>query len=95
MRAQCVRAYVYESKVFVSMVLILIFAEVLGLYGQVLSRPFLVAGSRQYAQVDCCADNELQGHWGGVYIRMSRAPSVCVCIPIRNAISRYYFIIQD
>lgn len=30
---QCVRAYVHESKVFVSMVLILIFAEVLGLYG--------------------------------------------------------------
>jgi V-type H+-transporting ATPase proteolipid subunit len=30
---QCVRAYVYEGRVFVSMVLILIFAEVLGLYG--------------------------------------------------------------
>lgn len=30
---KCVRAYVYESKVFVSMVLILIFGEVLGLYG--------------------------------------------------------------
>jgi V-type H+-transporting ATPase proteolipid subunit len=28
-----VRAYVYEGRVFVSMVLILIFAEVLGLYG--------------------------------------------------------------
>ncbi len=33
----CVRAYVHESKVFVSMVLILIFAEVLGLYGCVFS----------------------------------------------------------
>lgn len=33
--SQCVRAYVQESKVFVSMVLILIFAEVLGLYGYV------------------------------------------------------------
>ena len=33
---QCVRAYVYESRVFVSMVLMLIFAEVLGLYGCVL-----------------------------------------------------------
>lgn len=33
---QCVRAYVYESKVFVSMVLILIFGEVLGLYGCVI-----------------------------------------------------------
>lgn len=32
---QCVRAYVYESRVFVSMVLILIFGEVLGLYGSV------------------------------------------------------------
>ena len=36
MRLKCVRAYVYESKVFVSMVLVLIFAEVLGLYGCVL-----------------------------------------------------------
>lgn len=31
--SQCVRALVHESKVFVGMVLILIFAEVLGLYG--------------------------------------------------------------
>ena len=30
---QCVRAYVQEQKIFVSMVLIMIFAEVLGLYG--------------------------------------------------------------
>lgn len=30
---QCVRAFLNESRVFVSMVLILIFAEVLGLYG--------------------------------------------------------------
>lgn len=35
---QCVRAYVYEAKLFVSMVLILIFAEVLGLYGYVILR---------------------------------------------------------
>jgi hypothetical protein len=34
---QCVRALLYESRVFVSMVLILIFAEVLGLYGYVIS----------------------------------------------------------
>ena len=34
---QCVRAYVRETKVFVTMVLILIFAEVLGLYGCVLT----------------------------------------------------------
>ncbi|TFL01844.1 vacuolar ATP synthase proteolipid subunit [Pterulicium gracile] len=33
----CVRAYVYEQKVFVSMVLILIFAEVLGLYGLIVA----------------------------------------------------------
>jgi len=33
----CVRAYVYESKVFVAMVLILIFAEVLGLYGLIVA----------------------------------------------------------
>ena len=32
---QCVRAYLHEAKVFVAMVLILIFAEVLGLYGHV------------------------------------------------------------
>ncbi|KAI0312069.1 V-type ATPase [Amylostereum chailletii] len=33
----CVRAYVTESRVFVSMVLILIFAEVLGLYGLIVA----------------------------------------------------------
>ncbi|EED82274.1 predicted protein, partial [Postia placenta Mad-698-R] len=33
----CVRAYVHESKVFVTMVLILIFGEVLGLYGYVIA----------------------------------------------------------
>jgi len=33
----CVRAYVYESRVFVAMVLILIFAEVLGLYGLIVA----------------------------------------------------------
>jgi len=33
----CVRALVNESKVFVSMVLILIFAEVLGLYGLIVA----------------------------------------------------------
>ncbi|KAG6910672.1 hypothetical protein DXG01_008716 [Tephrocybe rancida] len=33
----CVRAYVQEQKVFVSMVLILIFAEVLGLYGLIVA----------------------------------------------------------
>ncbi|GHJ86156.1 hypothetical protein NliqN6_2558 [Naganishia liquefaciens] len=33
----CVRAYLYESRIFVSMVLILIFAEVLGLYGLIVS----------------------------------------------------------
>jgi len=33
----CVRAYIHESKVFVAMVLILIFAEVLGLYGLIVA----------------------------------------------------------
>ncbi|KAL7410432.1 hypothetical protein BDY24DRAFT_417977 [Mrakia frigida] len=33
----CVRTYVYEQKIFVTMVLILIFAEVLGLYGLIVS----------------------------------------------------------
>lgn len=33
----CVRAYVQESRVFVSMILILIFAEVLGLYGLIVA----------------------------------------------------------
>ncbi|KAJ7780636.1 hypothetical protein DFH07DRAFT_793030 [Mycena maculata] len=33
----CVRAYVHEQKVFVGMVLILIFAEVLGLYGLIVA----------------------------------------------------------
>jgi len=33
----CVRAYIYESRVFVAMVLILIFAEVLGLYGLIVA----------------------------------------------------------
>jgi len=33
----CVRAFVHESRVFVTMVLILIFAEVLGLYGLIVA----------------------------------------------------------
>jgi len=33
----CVRAYINESKIFVTMVLILIFAEVLGLYGLIVA----------------------------------------------------------
>ncbi|KAF8833992.1 V-type ATPase [Paxillus ammoniavirescens] len=33
----CVRAYVHEQRVFVAMVLILIFAEVLGLYGLIVA----------------------------------------------------------
>lgn len=34
---QCVRGYVRESRLFVTMVLILIFAEVLGLYGLIVA----------------------------------------------------------
>jgi len=33
----CVRAYIHESRIFVTMVLILIFAEVLGLYGLIVA----------------------------------------------------------
>ncbi|KLO11460.1 V-type ATPase [Schizopora paradoxa] len=33
----CVRAYIYQGKIFVGMVLILIFAEVLGLYGLIIA----------------------------------------------------------
>jgi V-type H+-transporting ATPase 16kDa proteolipid subunit len=40
---QFVRAYVYEPRVFVAMVLILIFAEVLGLYGFVLAHSTVLA----------------------------------------------------
>ncbi len=32
-----VRAYAYQNKIFIGMVLILIFAEVLGLYGLIVS----------------------------------------------------------
>jgi V-type H+-transporting ATPase proteolipid subunit len=44
----CVRAYVHESKVFVTMVLILIFAEVLGLYGLIVA---LIMNSKALASV--------------------------------------------
>jgi len=33
----CVRAYIHESRIFVTMVLILIFAEVIGLYGLIVA----------------------------------------------------------
>ncbi|KAL0961060.1 hypothetical protein HGRIS_006048 [Hohenbuehelia grisea] len=46
----CVRAYVHESKVFVSMVLILIFAEVLGLYGLIVA---LIMNSKA-SGIDVC-----------------------------------------
>jgi len=44
----CVRAYVQEQKIFVTMVLILIFAEVLGLYGLIIA---LIMDAK--AKVDC------------------------------------------
>ncbi|KAF5389245.1 hypothetical protein D9757_003552 [Collybiopsis confluens] len=47
----CVRAYVQESKVFVSMVLILIFAEVLGLYGLIVA---LIMNSKVAGLGDVC-----------------------------------------
>jgi len=46
----CVRAYVRESRVFVGMVLILIFAEVLGLYGLIIA---LILNSKTQAVVSC------------------------------------------
>jgi len=46
----CVRAYVHESKVFVAMVLILIFAEVLGLYGLIVA---LILNTRTSDPVSC------------------------------------------
>jgi len=46
----CVRAYVHESKVFVSMVLILIFAEVLGLYGLIIA---LIMDAKTKGAPDC------------------------------------------
>lgn len=46
----CVRAYVQETKVFVSMVLILIFAEVLGLYGLIIA---LIMNSKAITSSPC------------------------------------------
>ncbi|KAI0768980.1 V-type ATPase [Trametes elegans] len=46
----CVRAYVFESKVFVTMVLILIFGEVLGLYGLIVA---LIMNSRASEAGSC------------------------------------------
>ncbi|KAG9315897.1 hypothetical protein JVU11DRAFT_3546 [Chiua virens] len=46
----CVRAYVYEQRIFVSMVLILIFAEVLGLYGLIVA---LLMNTRVSALAAC------------------------------------------
>lgn len=48
----CVRALVHESKIFVTMVLILIFAEVLGLYGLIVA---LIMNSRTQGLVGVCS----------------------------------------
>lgn len=63
---QCVRAYVYESKVFVSMVLILIFGEVLGLYGYVYRHACLgpIQDTDTNRKVDCCIDHEFKSNRG-------------------------------
>ncbi|KAF8606697.1 V-type ATPase [Ceratobasidium sp. AG-I] len=47
----CVRAYVHESKVFVTMVLILIFAEVLGLYGLIVALIMHSKTSQDFTQL--------------------------------------------
>ncbi|TFK24993.1 vacuolar ATP synthase proteolipid subunit [Coprinopsis marcescibilis] len=46
----CVRAYVHESKIFVGMVLILIFAEVLGLYGLIVA---LIMNTKVSSGITC------------------------------------------
>ncbi|KIM65932.1 hypothetical protein SCLCIDRAFT_1211938 [Scleroderma citrinum Foug A] len=46
----CVRAYLYEQRVFVAMVLILIFAEVLGLYGLIVA---LIMNTRVTSLTGC------------------------------------------
>lgn len=57
-----VRAYMEQSRIFVGMVLILIFGEVLGLYGYVfadfllLIPSFIDANSKQ---LDCCSATQL------------------------------------
>lgn len=68
--SQCVRAYVYESKVFVSMVLILIFAEVLGLYGYSLLAHLLKTRKLMtfIFQAYCSAHYELKSYRSRVYL---------------------------
>jgi len=46
----CVRAYVQEAKIFVTMILILIFAEVLGLYGLIIA---LIMDAKTKTTIDC------------------------------------------
>ncbi|KAH7090077.1 V-type ATPase [Auriculariales sp. MPI-PUGE-AT-0066] len=46
----CVRAFVHEQRIFVAMVLILIFGEVLGLYGLIVS---LILSSKASGQTLC------------------------------------------
>ena len=84
----------YESKVFVTMVLVLIFAEVLGLYGCVggVSPPpfplYPFAHSMGSPQVDRGVDNEHEGDGIGVLI-LSYVQRLCsrilcsVVAPIR------------
>jgi hypothetical protein len=87
MFSQCVRAYVTESKVFVSMVLILIFAEVLGLYGYVvLSSNSSLA---DVLQTDCSTHHELTGERSHLPIAHSAddlqySIRYTKCIPIYN-----------
>ncbi len=79
---QCVRAYVRESKVFVAMVLILIFSEVLGLYGY----GFIVAAvfiqrvaDTSTGQTHRCTDNEYQNNGRKVfmtYATVSMSPAL-------------------
>jgi F0F1-type ATP synthase membrane subunit c/vacuolar-type H+-ATPase subunit K len=52
-----VRSYMQQSRIFVGMVLILIFGEVLGLYGLVYSIARVLLPSSQ-VQTHCCLDSQ-------------------------------------
>lgn len=54
MRLQGVRAYMQQSRIFVGMVLILIFGEVLGLYGYVLSMKGMQRDGELWIMANVC-----------------------------------------
>lgn len=54
-----IRAYIKQSRIFVPLVLLLIFAEVLGLYGYVLSR-CLTPLTANSSQINRCTDSQYE-----------------------------------